>query len=112
MIKVLVTGSLGFIGKNLITRLSSSKYDVNGIDLEDFYFSDNIWTVNLLSRLEKLKPEVIFHVGACSDTLENDTNYMMEVNYESTKIISKWCSDNGAKLIYSSSAARDRDWET
>ena len=105
MIKVLVTGSLGFIGKNLITRLSSSKYDVNGIDLEDFYFSDNIWTVNLLSRLEKLKPEVIFHVGACSDTLENDTNYMMEVNYESTKIISKWCSDNRAKLIYSSSAA-------
>jgi ADP-L-glycero-D-manno-heptose 6-epimerase len=63
------------------------------------------WTDELIQKLNDYKVEGIFHVGACSNTLETDVNYMMTRNYESTKIISDFCSENDIPLIYSSSAA-------
>jgi ADP-L-glycero-D-manno-heptose 6-epimerase len=59
----------------------------------------------LNSFLKETFPEVIFHVGACSDTLEKDVNYMMTRNFEFTKILSEFCFVNQVKMIYSSSAA-------
>jgi ADP-L-glycero-D-manno-heptose 6-epimerase len=58
-----------------------------------------------IEKLKEINPEGIFHVGACSDTLETDVNYMMIRNYEFTKIISDYCSEFEVPLIYSSSAA-------
>ena len=49
--------------------------------------------------------DAVFHVGACSDTLETNVDYMMTRNYESTKIIMDWCVKNNKPMIYSSSAA-------
>ena len=49
--------------------------------------------------------DAVFHVGACSDTLETNVDYMMTRNYESTKIIMDWCIKNNKPMIYSSSAA-------
>jgi ADP-L-glycero-D-manno-heptose 6-epimerase len=102
MKNILITGTKGFIGKNLMYELSDSHiiHEIN----EDIFESDN-WVVNLNEKLNEIKPEVIFHVGACSDTLENNVNYMMTRNYESTKILSEYSLINKVKLIYSSSAA-------
>ena len=47
----------------------------------------------------------VFHVGACSDTLEQRVNYMMLLNYEVTKFITDLCNKHSVPLIYSSSAA-------
>lgn len=102
MSKILITGYKGFIGKNLYNKLKIDN-DVYGID--DEYFSSDTWRNKLKTILYKFKADVIFHVGACSDTLESDVNYMFTRNYESTKIISEWCKNNNSKLIYSSSAA-------
>lgn len=101
--KVLVTGSKGFIGSNLVKELSKQNYLVEELDEEYFQFEN--WEEVLLEILELKKPEAVFHVGACSNTLESRVNYMMTRNYESTKIITKWCSTNQVPLIYSSSAA-------
>ena len=91
---ILITGHLGFIGKNLFNKFSP----VIGID--------EIYTKNdIITYLNKITPDVVFHIGACSDTLNIDIQFMMERNYLSTKWITDWCFENGKKIIYSSSAA-------
>jgi len=87
----LVTGTKGFIGGTL------KKYFDNPLELNEDTPVTREW-------LDEHKPEAVFHVGACSNTLETDVNYIMLTNYESTKIISDWCHDNDVPLIYSSSA--------
>jgi ADP-L-glycero-D-manno-heptose 6-epimerase len=101
--KILVTGDKGFIAKRLISKLDRN-FTVFGIDVDDFINSED-WQQELASIVADLSPDVIFHVGACSDTLEKDVNYMMKLNYESTKILASYCKYTNCKLIYSSSAA-------
>jgi len=101
---ILVTGSKGFIGKNLMSYLEkTNEYLILEVN-EDIFINEN-WNENLASFLTKNNPEVIFHIGACSDTLEKDVNYMMKLNFEFTKILVDWSLKNKSKLIYSSSAA-------
>lgn len=103
MKKVIVTGTRGFIGLNLMNELNKFGYLTHGFD--DSYFLLDNWEYELLKTLNTLDYDAVFHVGACSDTLEQDVNYMMTRNYESTKIIANWCRENNKPLIYSSSAA-------
>lgn len=101
--QILVTGGAGFIGNALLSRMSQS--DFLTICLTEDYFQSEVWEKYLVSYLDTLSLEGVFHVGACSDTLEQDVNYMMIRNYESTKILANWCRENRVPLIYSSSAA-------
>jgi ADP-L-glycero-D-manno-heptose 6-epimerase len=103
MTKVLLTGSKGFIGQNLKIELINQGFDV--LEINEDIFSSTIWKIDLLLFLIRNKPKVIFHVGACSDTLEKDVNYMMVLNFEFTKMLVDWSLQNDSKLIYSSSAA-------
>ena len=73
--KILVTGDQGFIAKNLISKLDKN-WTVYGIDVNDFMVVDD-WQSQLIDIVASLSPDVIFHVGACSDTLEQNVNYMM-----------------------------------
>lgn len=103
MKKALITGTNGFIGKNLVKELTS-QFDIVELNEDDIFNGDN-WCLLLSDKLNTIKPDVIFHVGACSDTLETDVNYMMTRNFESTKIMADYCKFNDVKMIYSSSAA-------
>ena len=98
--KILITGTKGFIGKNLAEELES-KYKV--LNFEEFHLHGD-WKFTLKSLFKKGLCGV-FHVGACSDTLEQDTNYMMLLNYEVTRYLTDLCRESNVKLIYSSSAA-------
>jgi len=102
-VNILVTGHKGFIGKLLFTTLQELGYNVFGLD--DEYLTQDDWFTSLPIWLNALNPNAIFHVGACSDTLEQDVNYMMERNFESTKILVDWCVRNSVPIVYSSSAA-------
>ena len=103
MNKVLVTGSNGFIGRNLSKHLGKLGFTVKLLDSD--YFNELDWQNSLLGLLNDFDPKAIFHVGACSNTLELNVQYMMEQNYQSTKLISDWCKDEKRNLIFSSSAA-------
>ena len=97
---ILITGTKGFIGsqlKNEFERLGHQVYELN----EDYFDLDS-WSSELYVSLRNFDCDVVFHVGACSDTLEQNVNYMMTRNYESTKIISDWASEKGIPFIYSS----------
>ena len=100
MKNILITGSKGFIGKNLVDELNS-KYKIFKFDEEDL---QGDWKQKLDQIFEQ-GLDSVFHIGACSDTLEQRVNYMMLLNYEVTKYITDLCSKYNTKLIYSSSAA-------
>ena len=99
----IVVSKRGFIGQNLKIELIKQGFDV--IEINEDIFSSTGWKTELLLFLIRNKPKVIFHVGACSDTLEKDVNYMMVLNFEFTKMLVDWSLQNDSKLIYSSSAA-------
>jgi len=102
MRKVIITGTKGFIGSNLKNKLES---DFEVIEINEDIFDNPNWRDELESIIRKSEAHVFYHIGACSDTLNQDVNYMMKLNFESTKIISDVCFDIGIPLIYSSSAA-------
>ena len=77
--------------------------------LDDEYFQITDWKRELIRCLDTIDPEEIFHVGACSDTLNQDIQFLMIRNYESTKLIADWCNANSRRMIYSSSAANYGD---
>jgi ADP-L-glycero-D-manno-heptose 6-epimerase len=100
---LLVTGSSGFVGRNLMSALKAKYLVVEGFD--NNYLRVNDWKNSLIEKLNNLNPSTIFHVGACSNTLEQNVQYMMIHNYESTKVITDWCLLHNREIIYSSSAA-------
>jgi ADP-L-glycero-D-manno-heptose 6-epimerase len=100
---LLVTGPLGFVGRNLVNFLKTENFQVEGLD--DNYLIDKEWKNSLINKLENVNPSTIFHVGACSNTLNQNVQNMMVRNYESTKVITDWCQLNNRQLIFSSSAA-------
>jgi ADP-L-glycero-D-manno-heptose 6-epimerase len=97
---ILVTGYKGFIGKNVIKNKLH-----HFIKLDDEYLNQSNPKEFLESFLNSTNPDAIFHIGACSNTLNSDVEFMMERNYISTKWLMCWCKTNGKKMIYSSSAA-------
>jgi ADP-L-glycero-D-manno-heptose 6-epimerase len=100
--KAILTGSSGFIGKNLKEKLLFLDFDV--IEITEELFDSESWNDDLDSILDS-SANVVFHVGACSNTLEKNVNYIMKVNYEFSKLISNFTKQNHIPLIYSSSAA-------
>jgi ADP-L-glycero-D-manno-heptose 6-epimerase len=103
MKKILVTGSEGFIGSQLIKHLSLFEYEIETLN-EDYFYTEN-WLITLNNFLDKKDFDVIFHIGACSNTLETDVDYMMTRNYESTKVLMEHAKLKNIPFIYSSSAA-------
>lgn len=92
--KAAITGYRGFIGKRLLSLCDLS------IGIGEEYTKEELYR-----SLNEFKPNVVFHIGACSDTLNTDVNYVLETNYIKTKWIADWCYSNNVKLIYASSAA-------
>lgn len=101
MKKIIITGTDGFIGSNLKNELSN-KFEI--IEINEDIFKNVNWK-DEVSKYFWQSIEVVFHIGACSDTLETNVNYMMLLNYEFTKHITSLCHTSNTPIIYSSSAA-------
>jgi len=122
---IVVTGGAGFIGANLVKALNArGRNDVMVVDdLRDGTKFVNLADCTLADYLDKddflamvkaaLKGEsvdlpnidAIFHEGACSDTTEWDGHYMMENNFEYSKVLLNYCEQQGIPFLYASSAA-------
>ncbi|MCI0654752.1 MAG: ADP-glyceromanno-heptose 6-epimerase [Methylococcaceae bacterium] len=118
---IVVTGGAGFIGSNLALGLNTRGHrDIlivdnleNGIkfrNLRDCQIADYLDKRTFLDRLQagrfdNAAIDAVFHQGACSTTTEWNGRYMMENNYEYSKIILDFCARKQIPLIYASSAA-------
>jgi len=117
---IVVTGGAGFIGSALIAALNRRGVtdilvvDKLGCDqrwknLRNLAFADYVEKDDFLEMLlEANAPpgiKAVLHMGACSDTTENDASYLIKNNYEYTKLLAQWATDSAVRFIYASSAA-------
>lgn len=123
---IIVTGGAGFIGSAIVAALN--KRQINDILVVDELGTDSKWknlrNLSFADYVEKdvfielimndeieESVEAIFHLGACSDTTETDASYLVNNNYEFTKILASWAVDSDVRFIYASSAATYGDGE-
>jgi ADP-L-glycero-D-manno-heptose 6-epimerase len=116
---VIVTGAAGFVGANnvhalnargernvlAVDNLTRAEKFVNLVDAEISDYVDKQEFLDLVRRRALPKPDIVFHQGACSDTMEADGRYMMENNYRYSVELFRWCQDLRVPLVYASSAA-------
>ena len=118
---IIVTGGAGFIGSNIVKGLNErGREDVLVVDnLTNMVKFKNIQGLKALDYMDKqnfidaikngkfddANIEVIFHEGACSDTMEYNGKYMMENNFEYTKTLMHFALKKKIQLIYASSAS-------
>jgi ADP-L-glycero-D-manno-heptose 6-epimerase len=117
--KVVVTGAAGFIGANLVHGLNARGIDdilavddltdgskhlnLAGASIADYIDHDEFY--GRFERGEFGRADIVFHQGACSDTMVHDGRYMMQANYRCSKRLLDACLASGTRLIYASSAA-------
>jgi len=116
---LILTGGAGFIGANTLKALNRKGHN-------------DIWVVDNVARTEKWKnlvdctfsrylhkdalwqslaenpdepPEAVIHLGACTDTLELDFDYLHRNNVEYSRRLWQLCTERNIPLIYASSAA-------
>jgi ADP-L-glycero-D-manno-heptose 6-epimerase len=117
--KIIVTGAAGFIGANLVKALNdrgesdivavdnlkrSEKFR-NLTDCEIADYQDKSDFLDLVRRRALPRPDVVFHQGACSDTMETDGRYMLDNNYRYSLELLNWCQDQKVPFIYASSGS-------
>ena len=114
---IIVTGGAGFIGSNLVHGLNKMGYtDILIVDnlsksekhlnMNRLGFSDYIDKYEFIENLDSYTDvDVVFHLGACSNTTETDGIYMMDINYEYSKTLYTFCQKRNARFIYASSAS-------
>ena len=118
---IIVTGGAGFIGSNIVKGLNErGRDDILVVDnLTNMVKFKNIQGLNVWDYMDKSafmealqsgcfdheKIDVIFHEGACSDTMEYNGKYMMENNFDYTKALFHFATDRKIQFIYASSAS-------
>lgn len=115
---IVVTGAAGMIGSGVVRHLNDLGYQ-NLLLVDDLKKGEK-WKnllgkqfVDLVSRqkifewLQGREAEVgsFIHLGACSDTVETDADYLMENNFRFSVRLAEWALKNNKRFIYASSAA-------
>lgn len=113
---ILVTGGAGFIGSILHAALAARGLETVIVDrLGDAGKWRNlakhpparIVRQDALDAFLATYPpiEVIFHLGAVSETTATDGDHVWQTNVELPLRLWRWCAGRGARLVYASSAA-------
>jgi len=117
--RIIVTGAAGFIGANLakalneraetdiiaVDNLTRSEKFQNLTDCEIADYLDKRDFRDLVQRRALSKPDVVFHQGACSDTMESDGRYMLDNNFRYSLELLQWCQELRVPFVYASSGS-------
>lgn len=116
--KTVVTGAAGMIGSGIVRYLNDLG-QTNLVLVDDIKETDKWKNLvgkafdTILSRhqlfdwLKGREDEIdaVVHMGACSDTVESNGDYLLENNYRYTIRLAEWALKADKRFIYASSAA-------
>lgn len=94
---IIVTGSDGFIGKNLLQRTLNE--DALCID------KDNAYDYKMIKNPKEYGITRVYHLGAISSTTETDFEKLYKYNIQYSINLFEWCIEHQIPVSYASSAA-------
>ena len=116
---LILTGGAGFIGTNMLMKLNQIGEDniliVDDINtsmkwknlvskkFRDYLHKDDLWA--WLEGNSQTRIDSVIHLGACSNTTENDFDYLMQNNVRYGQKLWELCLERQIPFIYASSAA-------
>ena len=117
--KILVTGALGFVGKNLCKRLIEQGYDVIGLDnYEIGKATDEVegvkyipWDIEQIEYLKGDGIDLCFHLAALSRIQPSfeQPSETFRVNTRGTEAVCEWARQFNIKVVYSGSSSQWHD---
>ena len=118
---IIVTGSNGFIGSNLIKELNKNQNtkilavddqkdpelqkNIADCNIHEFFDIDEFLGKVENGEFDNKNIEAIFHQGACSDTMEWNSEYLLKNNFYYSKTLLNLAERINAPFIYASSAS-------
>ena len=118
---IIVTGGAGFIGSNIVKGLNDKGRDdilivdnltnmvkfknIQGLKALDYMDKNEFFQAVTTGKFDKTPIDIIFHEGACSDTMEYNGKYMMENNFVYTKTLMHFAMEHRIQFLYASSAS-------
>lgn len=114
---IVVTGAGGFIGSCLVSYLNrKGHYDVIAVDEKTKEHHPNLKGKKLKSYIDRelfldwfsknhKEIDFVFHIGARTDTAEQNVELFDALNVNYSKSVWKICTENNIPLMYASSAA-------
>ncbi len=115
---IIVTGGAGFIGSCIVGMLNEmGREDIIIVDhicntekwknMRNKKYLEYINRNDFWSRLPEYKGKIshVIHMGACSSTTERDFDFLYKNNFEYTKKLWEFCTEEQISFIYASSAA-------
>lgn len=112
---IVVTGSSGFIGSNLVRTLSELGHSVLCVDYVERNYNNKLKNVhNVIAEdfyndislyHNRFKFDAIFHEGAISSTTETNKKLLFEKNLNPTYELIYFCRNKDISLQYASSAS-------
>ena len=117
--KILVTGALGFIGKNLCKRLIDEGHTVYGLDnYEIGKVEDEVegvrylpWDIEQITYSDGTDIDLVFHLAALSRIQPSfeQPSETFRVNTRGTEAVCEWARHYGIKVVYSGSSSQWHD---
>jgi ADP-L-glycero-D-manno-heptose 6-epimerase len=116
---LILTGGAGFIGANTLKALNRrGRSDILVVDnvartekwknlvgcaFYRYLHKDALW--RWLDTHSDASLDAVLHLGACTDTLETDFDYLHRNNVDYSRRIYRLCTERNIPLVYASSAA-------
>ena len=117
--KILITGALGFVGKNLAKKLIADGHDVIGLDnYEIGKPADEVdgvkylpWDIEQIEYLKGDNIDLCFHLAALSRIQPSfeQPSETFRVNARGTEAVCEWARHYNVKVVYSGSSSQWHD---
>ncbi len=102
--RILITGSAGFIGSHLSRELEDAGHVVSGMDIKNSPEEDASDPGNLYTAFGRYNPEVVVHLADNVKRVFGDEDVMETVRDHAgmTAVVAQTCGDTDVRLVYAS----------